>query len=753
LKSFLATAAGVVLLALVAYSASIGYPYVQDSVSAVERNPVVERGDVGEIFASHYWKDTLSSQASTLYRPLTVLSFAFERKIVGQTAARTSHAVNLLLHVAVALLLFAYARRIGSDPRVAALAALLFVAHPVLTQGVVSVVGRADLLATSLSLAALLALSFAGPWRSGNACGPLRRRLGSWGGGALVFLALGSKEIAVAMPLLLVVQELLFRPRPGTRVSRRWLERGARLAPAAIAVAVYLVLRARAIGDLLGAQGILPMDNVLLGTAGVTRVATVLAMAGRYAGLLVFPIRLSGDYSGTVIARHDSLVGLLPLAGLVLLGASLFLALRPFLSRAAGDDPDADGRDRRLSMAAWIFLLPYAVVGNVIVLNAAGFAERLIYFSTVGAALAAATLAFGALERLGRIAPPLRRLGQAAIAVLLVVAAWHARGQARMWESDEALLEHTLRSTPRSLRANVKLAELRMRQGDAEEALRLYDRALLHSPDHGPAWAFKGHMLVEQGDLGDAESALRRAIEVRPDMAEPYLQLGRVLAMLGRLEESERAVDRAVLLKPDLALNALEIETSGCSAATLFESNGDLEAAGEVLRRCAAGRPGEAEPRLALARLLIRQKRFDAAETELRGVLERQPGLEAAERQLGELQCQRGVQLGQRGELDAAEAALRDCVARLPNEAGPRVYLAIALGGRGSLEEAESVLRSALEIDPQLVEAEARLGHVLLQTGRYAEAAQHYRRCVERGRDDLRRYLEQAESRATGGGG
>ena len=130
-----------------------------------------------------------------------------------------------------------------------------------------------------------------------------------------------------------------------------------------------------------------------------------------------------------------------------------------------------------------------------------------------------------------------------------------------------------------------------MRQGDTEEALRLYDRALLHNPDHGPAWAFKGSLLVERGDLGGAESALRRAIEVRPDMAEPYLHLGRVLAMLGRLEESERAVDRAVLLKPDLALNALQIETSACSAATLFESNGDLEAAEEVLRRCAAGRP------------------------------------------------------------------------------------------------------------------------------------------------------------------
>ena len=105
--------AAILVLSFAAYAPSLQFKYVQDSFHAVKINPVVERGDVGEIFTSDYWKDTISL-ARTLYRPVTVLSFAVERAVVGESDPRISHLLNILFHASAAFLLYLFVRRIGA---------------------------------------------------------------------------------------------------------------------------------------------------------------------------------------------------------------------------------------------------------------------------------------------------------------------------------------------------------------------------------------------------------------------------------------------------------------------------------------------------------------------------------------------------------------------------------------------------------------------------------------------------------------
>ena len=122
-----------------------------------------------------------------------------------------------------------------------------------------------------------------------------------------------------------------------------------------------------------------------------------------------------------------------------------------------------------------------------------------------------------------------------------------------MWESDVALFQHTLRTTPRSLRAHWALADIRwQQQGRDDDALVLYRSAVRISPEHGPSWGYIGMLLARRGDLAGAENALRRCVELRPDLPEPWLYLGVVLARLEQYDESERALRRALLLKPEL---------------------------------------------------------------------------------------------------------------------------------------------------------------------------------------------------------
>src|SRR5262249_39462106 len=68
---------------------------------------------------------------------------------------------NVVLHVACALLLYALVWRTARRPWAALVAALLFVVHPVTTEAVTNVVGRADVLAAFGVLGGLLCWSAA----------------------------------------------------------------------------------------------------------------------------------------------------------------------------------------------------------------------------------------------------------------------------------------------------------------------------------------------------------------------------------------------------------------------------------------------------------------------------------------------------------------------------------------------------------------------------------------------------------------
>ena len=554
----LLVAAGILVLSFAAYAPSLQFKYVQDSFHAVKINPVVERGDVGEIFTSDYWKDTISL-ARTLYRPVTVSSFAVERAATGEADPRISHLLNILLHAGAAFLLFLLARRIGAGEFVATVAAAVFTVHPLLLQAVVNVVGRADLLAVLFSLAALTTFSLAGRDPAGSEPGRVIRRFGAWGTGLLVFAALGSKEIGIVVVPMMLVFDLLYRfpDRPSDRAW--WIDRVGAWSPSVVAILAYLHLRTIAIGDFPGWQRLAAEDNVLVGLEGVAQVATALAMLTRYVGLLFWPRAMSPDYSGTVIGRESSLLALLPLAGLVALLILVFLAMRPLVTTVARRGPSPPAR-RSASFGAWLFLTPYLLIGNLLVLNAAGFAERLIYFSATGFCL---LLALG-IDRAVSWFPVDRRTSVrwgsvALVSIVLLAGIVQTRRESQMWATNDGMFAHALKVAPRSLRANLARAGDLEAEGRFDEALSVYEWVNEIAPDYGGAWLSRGVLLAREGDLSEAERSLRRAADVRPGVGDVHKNLGLVLLHRGDREGAQRELRRALLLNPGLVTAAAQL--------------------------------------------------------------------------------------------------------------------------------------------------------------------------------------------------
>lgn len=125
---------------------------------------------LGDLWHHDFWGSRLSSNTShKSYRPLTVLTFRINYYLSGGFHPVGFHVVNILLHGGISVLMVdvfsvlfgglqytSKGRRLHLAPRASLLAALLFAVHPVHTECVAGVVGRADLLCALFFLLSFL---------------------------------------------------------------------------------------------------------------------------------------------------------------------------------------------------------------------------------------------------------------------------------------------------------------------------------------------------------------------------------------------------------------------------------------------------------------------------------------------------------------------------------------------------------------------------------------------------------------------
>jgi hypothetical protein len=276
----------VALAALAVYANSVPGEFVFDDTVVVQGNEALQGLDPGhlrEIFGGHYWK-TVENRGG-LYRPVVMLSYALNHALTGD-GPKGYHAVNVLLHAANGVLVASVMLALFARPMLSLLTGLLFVLHPIRTEAVASVVGRAESLSGLFMLAAWLAYI----------------RFRTSGGGARLGvsavcfgLAALTKESAFSFPALLLLTDFVsgrgsLRERftPGPFLARYW--------PYAAAGLAVLALRYLVLGGLTPLY-INPASNPLVNADTWQRFLTATHVFAKYIGLLVLPWNLSADYS------------------------------------------------------------------------------------------------------------------------------------------------------------------------------------------------------------------------------------------------------------------------------------------------------------------------------------------------------------------------------------------------------------------------------------------------------------------------
>ncbi|KAM5299958.1 protein O-mannosyl-transferase TMTC1 [Ctenodactylus gundi] len=141
------------------YGRSLRGEFVHDDVWAIVRNPDVRPGGAarGGIFTHDFWGQGVAESTShKSYRPLCVLTFRLNILLTGMNPFYF-HAVNVILHCLVTLvLMYTCDKTVFRNRGLAFVTALLFAVHPVHTEAVAGIVGRADVLACLLFLLAFL---------------------------------------------------------------------------------------------------------------------------------------------------------------------------------------------------------------------------------------------------------------------------------------------------------------------------------------------------------------------------------------------------------------------------------------------------------------------------------------------------------------------------------------------------------------------------------------------------------------------
>jgi tetratricopeptide (TPR) repeat protein len=379
-----------------------------------------------------------------------------------------------------------------------------------------------------------------------------------------------------------------------------------------------------------------------------------------YLGKLVLPRHLGFDYGrrpDVVLSQMWTwLAWLVPLQVVV---AIFFSTRRAAWTTAA--------------LLALVAILPQLGFVPFIFQETSTVADRYMYLSMVGVALAAAL----AIEA----SASLEALAMAGVA--LGVLAAQTVSQCAVWRDDVSLYTHGLAVNPGSYVAHYGLGNAYQRDGRNVAAEAEYRLALDLNPHY--AWALNalGVSLAGAGQTTEAIAAYRKAIASNPSLAEIHVNLANAYWQSG---EKEKALDeyREALRLDDRSANA------HCNYGDALIESGRVGEGVEHLDRAVTINPRFAAAHVKLGLALVAIGQLTLAAEEFRAALDANPKQVEAIVNLGLIAWQQG----------RADDALRDfdeALAIEPDFADALFHKGRLLLERGQRDAGLALLRRALE--------------------------------------------------------
>ncbi len=499
------------------------------------------------------------STVAGYYAPLTMVSLMFDVALGGTPDDLTAfHRTNLSLHILNGVALVVLLSALSRAPEAAALAAALFVVHPLTVEPVAWIVERKTLLATFFSLLALIAYL-----RSSEAEAPGMRRAALF---ALVLACL-AKPTAVVLPALMVALDHWPLDRLDLSKLDSLVDSVKQKLPFFVVAAAFAAITLISHDRTAGIEA--PADGVL------APLWTAIHLLSFYLGKLVWPSALSPVY-------------LLP-EPLSLANARLWfdVAIVIALGSAAAVFSMRGVRAPLVGLAIFVLALTPTLGG--LRYSWVTASDKYVYLPAIGIAL---VLAWGFARLWNRESEKagVVRAGLVAVVLLLVgIEAAAARDQLAKWRTTEALYESMLELTPDVPLLHANLGQYHWQRGRVEAARSSFERAIALDANDAQSHNNLGVLYWSTNRPRLSLDHLDRAVAADPTLSAPHRNRGIALNGFGRFEEARQSFERA------LERDADDPQTH-CGLALSLGQLGRREAARRHFERSLELAPGCALP-------------------------------------------------------------------------------------------------------------------------------------------------------------
>nr|XP_022287196.1 transmembrane and TPR repeat-containing protein 3-like isoform X2 [Crassostrea virginica] len=586
-----------VVTVAVCYYKALGCGFVFDDMSAiVENKDLRPRTPIVNLFWNDFWGTPMKMEKShKSYRPLCVLTFRLNYAI-SELEPMSYHLVNVVLH-AIVCLLFMKVCNMFLREFTSFVAALLFAVHPIHTEAVTGVVGRAEALSSIFFLAALIMYSNCTSYHGRIKWPPL---LGTV---VMVTIAMLCKEQGITVIGVCCVYEVFVAQRASFPELLRillsfvrgkphipsWLKNSVVRAVFLVGTTVFLLL-ARI--KVMGAQ--LPIftryDNPASMENTPARQLTFNYLLPINAWLLLFPSGLCCDWTMGTIPVISSILdprNLFTLLFYAVMGKFVHYMLQA-----------QDKRNRVIIMSFSLLVLPFVPASNLFFPVGFVVAERILYTPSMGFSMLVALGFQILLDNKQSLKPFLWGM----LGFLLLTHSVKTFIRNGDWESEYSIFRSALKVNTKNaklfnnvghaLEKYAKYAEaleyfekaVSVQQDDigahinvgrtynnlnmSREAEAAYKKALSYFPQVQPGKSYQAriapnHLNVylnlaslvgkDPSRLMEADKYLKTAVSMRPDYVQGYINRGDILVKQGQKEEALKVYRTALHYEPDNA--------------------------------------------------------------------------------------------------------------------------------------------------------------------------------------------------------
>ena len=507
MKNIILHIALIVLLGFGIYANSLHSQFIYDDVTLIKYNNYIKSwSNLPKVLVEDIGGGI--GVLSSFNRQIQMISYMIDYSLWGLNTMGY-HITNIILHIFVSLCIYWMINTLHNNDNkmpVALLVSLFYLTHPIHTETVAYISGRADSLA---AIFILLCIIFYIKQVSSESTPKFILILLSY------LFSLFSKEYSLITPVLLFLYSRIFKKSLRTKEFFSVI----------VITAIYLTSRIVILKH---------SSSTVISTTFFQRLPGFFVAIAGYFRLLLLPFNLHMAYGNTIFSLNDPRA----ILGITIL---LTLLLYSFIKLNS---------NRLASFSICWFFITLLPQSNLLYPINAFMAEHWLYLPSLGFFLIL-TKSLISLYEIRKI----KNIALVLIVCILFFYSYLTIKQNNYWKEPISFYKRTLKYAPGNWELYYNLGLNYANRGNNKDAIASYRKVLEINPKDINTYCNLSAIYCILGKNEEASALLKKAIEINPDDARLYYLLGNLYGNISEEKEAMAAYKKSININPNYVLS------------------------------------------------------------------------------------------------------------------------------------------------------------------------------------------------------